>query len=94
MSQSGKAVIENNRIVIVLDIDALQYAIDGAYGLKSISERQKVINFKIYAQELVNLLNSEDEQGTTQIHKLMDWAFNESLEQRCEGVERHPQQEF
>jgi len=93
MKTSGVAIIEDDCIVIRFDIKALQTAIDGAYSLNALAVRQLVTSPTIYAEELKNLLNREDEQGTTQVHKLMDWAFNESIEQGCEGIDHHPIQE-
>jgi hypothetical protein len=92
-NRGGDAVIERGAIVIRFPLDALQSAMDGAWGMNVLNSRQKVVNEREYANELVRLLNREDEQGTTQVHKLMDWAFNESLEQGCEGIEDHPEQE-
>jgi len=92
-NRGGDAIIEKGSIVIRFPLDALQSAMDGAWGMNTLSPRQKVVNKREYANELVRLLNREDEQGTTQVHRLMDWAFNESLEQGCEGIEDHPEQE-
>lgn len=93
-NNAGKAVIENDNIVIRFPIDALQSAMDGAWGMNVLDYRQKVLNEREYASELVHLLNREDEQGTTQVHELMDWAFKESIEQGCEGIEHHPDQKM
>lgn len=41
----------------------------------------------MFAKEVVRELNSEDEEGTTAIHKMFDAAFIEAIEQGAEGVE-------
>lgn len=93
-NNAGVAIIEKGCIVIRFPLDAIQTAMDGAWGMNVLNPRQKVTDQGEYARELVQLLNREDEQGTTQVHRLMDWAFNESLEQGCEGIEDHPDQEM
>ncbi len=91
---SAKAVIEDGAIVIRVPLANLQTAIDGAYYLNYLDTRWLITNVDEFADDLAVALNSEDEQGTTRIHRLFDKGVTEALEQGAFGIEEHPQQEI
>jgi len=46
-----------------------------------------------FAKELVYVLNGEEEDGTTRVHRMFDGAIQEAFEQGAMGCEEHPIQE-
>lgn len=91
--RSAEAVIEDGVIVIRLPIDNLADALKGACLMMTISPAYKVTDAAVFAKEVVRELNSEDEEGTTAVHKMFDAAFNEAIEQGAEGVEECTEEE-
>lgn len=88
------ANIENGQIVIRLDIDVLDGAVEqlwscGRYGWP----RYKVTDKAAFARAFVAELNEEEEDGTTPIHLLFDNAAMRAIENGAEGVEEHENQE-
>lgn len=89
---NGRAVIEGDAMLIRLPIDYLPQVVEGAWALNAMPVRMQITDAGAFAKELVRVLNREDEQGTTMIHRMMDSAIVEALEQGAEGIEEHPQQ--
>jgi hypothetical protein len=88
MSQDngGKAVIEDGAIVIRVSLDALPMVLEGAWTMGKFDTRYKITDAGEFARELMRALNSEDEQGTTAIHKLFDQAILEAIERGAFGI--------
>ena len=91
--QPGKAVIEDNAIVIRVPLASLPQVVEGAWALGSLDTRWKLTNVPLFARDFVRELNSEDEEGTTMVHRMFDAAINEALEQGAEGIEEHDDQD-
>ena len=90
--QPGKAVIEDNAIVIRVPLASLPQVVEGAWALGSLDTRWKLTNVPLFARDFVRELNSEDEEGTTMVQRMFDAAINEALEQGAEGIEEHDDQ--
>jgi len=41
----------------------------------------------VFAQAIRDALKDEEEDGSTPVHRLLDAAANEAIEQGCEGIE-------
>jgi len=93
-SSAGRAVIDDDAVVIRFPLDALQSAMDGAWALRALDTRYKITNIDEFAQEFARALNREDEQGTTAIHKMADRAFVDCIENGAFGIEEHEQQDI
>jgi len=94
IEDGGRAVIEGGSVVIRFPLDAMQDALDGAWGLHVFDTRQKITDIAEFAKEFRNELNSESENGTTLIHRMADKAFLEMMEQGAFGFEPHEEQEL
>lgn len=91
---AGRAVIEDGHVVIRFPLDAMQGALDGAWGLNIFDVRQKITDINEFAEEFCNELNAESENGTTLIHRMADRAFLSMMEQGAFGFEPHEEQEL
>ncbi len=92
VNQGGVAIIEDGAIVIRFPLDAMQSALDGAWTLNVFDTRYKVTDQNEFAKELCSALNQEDEQGTTEVHKLMDRAFVNIIDYGGFGFDEHEDQ--
>jgi hypothetical protein len=93
-NRSAEAVIQRNALVIRVPLKNLQTAIDGAWALNALPARYKITNLDEFARDLVGELNSEDEQGTTRIHKMLDAAVLEAIDQGAFGIDLHEKQDI
>lgn len=93
-TDGGSAVIEGDAVVIRFPLDAMQTAMDGAWSLRAFDTRYKITDINEFAKEFRNALNREDEQGTTEIHKMADRAFIDCIESGAFGIEEHEQQDI
>lgn len=89
----GRAVIENDAIVIRAAIDHLPTIVEGTWSTGHMDTRFKVTDAVTFAKELVTELNRESEDGSTAIHKMFDACINEAIDQGAEGIEEHEDQE-
>lgn len=94
IEDGGRAVIEGGSVVIRFPLDAMQDALDGAWGMSIFDVRQKITDLAEFAKEFRNELNSESENGTTLIHRMADKAFLNMMEQGAFGFEPHEDQEM
>lgn len=88
--------IENEELVIRVGIStlctavrqcqAIDYAVMEADGDESAVE---ITDEAVFAQAILDALNDEEEDGSTPVHRLLDAAANEAIEQGCEGIEFH-----
>ena len=92
--QSARAIIEDDAIVIRIPLANLQAIMDGGFACGAYDQRYKVTNLLGFAKEINSELNSEDEEGSTPVHKLFDAAINEALNQGAQHAEPHETQEF
>lgn len=87
MSTGAEAVIQDGKIVISIDVDALPIIVSGSCALDGIDGLWKVTDPVAFAKDVCRALNKEDEQGTTRVHTMFDGAFNDAIDQGAEGVE-------
>lgn len=87
MSESGKATVEGDSIVIRVPIDALQAVLDGSDPMHDLAERYRVSDRAEFAKEICRAINREDERGDTPFHKMFDEAMEYSISQGCDGIE-------
>ena len=83
---SGTAVIEDGAIVVRLPIGNLATAVAGGCSLGVYAAPFRVDDAEEFAADVVNELCSEDEQGTTRVHRMFDAAFEAAVEQGAFGV--------
>ena len=91
--KNGEARIEGEYIIIRVPITLLDSVLDGAWAINSWPVRYRTTDNMVFAKELCYALNNEDEQGTTCIHKMFDSAIDYAIEQGCEGVTEHEDQD-
>ena len=80
---SDLAKIEGKEIVIRVKISALKKAFE--YHPNGLAEDYRLTNLPTVADSLVRRLNSEEEDGTTPVHRMLDTALEEALEQGDDG---------
>lgn len=91
-SEGGRAFIDGDSVVIRFPLDAMQSALDGAWGMHIFDKRQKITDIAEFAKEFRNELNSENEQGNTLVHRMADKAFLNMMEQGAFGFDVHEDQ--
>lgn len=90
---SGRAVVEDNAIVIRVPFSVLPTVVEGAWASGGIDTHMKITDVAVFAQEICNALNREEENGDTRIHQMFDVAFEWAYGYGAEGVEAHEEQE-
>lgn len=93
LSNSGRAVIEDDAVVIRVALEALPMIVEGAWATDNLSTRYKITDAMEFAKDLVRELNDESEDGSTRIHRMFDKAIENAIEQGAFGIEEHEQQE-
>lgn len=83
-NQQLNVAIEGERLCISIGLDTLCFAAETgrSYGLEGIEITDK----SVFVGELVNELKSEDEDGSTLIHRAIDEAVSNALENGAQGV--------
>lgn len=86
--------IENDELVIRVGISTLckavrqcpviDYAVMEADGDE---DAVKITDEAVFAEAIRDALHEEEEDGSTPVHRLLDAAANEAIEQDCEGIE-------
>lgn len=87
------AIIKDGKIVISIKVADLPAAIEGGFLCGAFETRWKITNADAFAKHLVRELNHEDEEGTTRVHRMLDGAALEAIEQGAQGIEQHEDQE-
>jgi hypothetical protein len=86
----ARAVIEGDCIVIRVPISVLPIAFDASPVAPRDEEADplyRVTDAATFAKGVARHLNDEEEDGTTPIHRILDDAMLEALEQGEEGIE-------
>lgn len=89
-ARGAEAHITRGAIVIRVPIRHLPVAVEAMPGMGCTfkgESRLYVTNAEVFAKELVRALNDESEDGTTRVHKMLDDATMEVMEQGGEGIE-------
>lgn len=77
--------IKNGRLEMSIGVDCLLAAIE--YGLEMRAEEFEVTDKSKWLGEIVNALHIEEEDGSTVIHRAIDTAALQAIENGAEGIE-------
>lgn len=80
-----KTEIKDGLLVISIGVDTLCHAVSAgrSYGMGEIS----ITDNDVFAGEILQELNDESEDGSTAVHKLLDDAASQAIENGAEGAE-------
>ena len=84
--------IVGGRLVISVGTATLAHAIECAPGLVLHDAKTgefvgpRVTDIAVFAKEIALILQREEEDGTTLVHRLLDKAASEAIDQGAEGV--------
>ena len=76
--------VEDNQLKITIGIAIMAFAVQSQDAWP---EDQEVKDLDVFAKSMVRQLTREEEDGTTPVHRMLDAAANEVLEQGDDGVE-------
>lgn len=85
--------VDRGVLTISIGLDLLKHALEYAPQLEFHNdesesfEHPKITSIDDFAEEMVSVLSDEDEDGTTPVHRLLDKAALDALEQGAEGIE-------
>jgi len=79
------ARIEDGELVISIGIDTLCHAVEvgRSYGMGEIT----IHNRDVFIKEILTELNDESEDGSTMIHRMLDDAASQAIENGAEGAD-------
>ena len=92
MSDKTPLVVEiaDDMLVIKLGIETLRMCCDhnpAFYDGESGRQMYTVTDPKAFASEVCRMLESEEEDGSTLVTKMLDAAMEDAIDDGCEGVE-------
>lgn len=87
------AIIKDGALTIRVPVSELGTLVEGSWATGNLDTRFAVTDPDAFAEDLARELNSDDEEGTTMIHRMFDAAINEAIEQGADGIEEHENQE-
>jgi hypothetical protein len=90
MKQPLEVEIRGGELSITIGLGTLCYAVQQCPSWGSRLADFKVTDEEAFAQAVLHQLTREDEIGTTAVHKMLDAAAEEAIEQGAEGVEEVP----
>ena len=88
----GEAFIERGTLVIRLPIKNLPVVLQATPGVGEGQPWYRVTDAEAFAKDLMHELNREDDIGSTRVHRMLDEAILEAIEQGAEGIEDAPMQ--
>lgn len=88
-----KAKIEKQAIVIKVPFADMPKIVEAAWACNALEVRFKVTDTKKFAEAFLAELNSEEEDGSTPIHRMFDSVINSALDNGADGIEEHEEQE-
>lgn len=79
--------IKDGQLVISIGVDTLCHAVSigRSYGMGEIT----VSNNDVFANELLNELNDESEDGSTAVHRMLDDAASQAIENGADDLRIH-----
>lgn len=77
--------IKNDRLEMSVGVDCLLFAIE--HGLEMLAEEFEVVDRDKWLREIVTALHIEEEDGSTEIHRAIDRAALQAIENGAEGIE-------
>lgn len=94
-STGAEAVIEDGKIIISIDVDALPLIVSGSCAVSDgLRGLWKVTDAAAFAEDVCVSLNREREDGSTMVHMMFDRAFDHAIDQGAEGIESVTEDEF
>lgn len=81
--------IKDGKLVITIGIEALVFGVThGAYfdNLPE-GEAPEVTDAALFAQAICDALTEEEEDGSTLVHRMLDKAAENAIEDGCDGVD-------
>lgn len=84
MSQQLSVKIEDGQLKITIGIALLAFAVQSQ---EQWPEEYYVSDLREFARSMAHRLQREEEDGTTPVHRMLDAAADEVLEQGDEGVD-------
>lgn len=82
--QQLQVSVDNGVLSISIGVDVLAHAVTmGAGGMGELT----VTDADVFAGELVHALKSEEEDGTTPVHRMLDKVSKHAAEQGAEGID-------
>lgn len=84
------AKLLNDQVVITIGIDVLAYAIQNG---DEWPEGFKIKNKRKFAEEVVDILNQDEEDGDTSLHRVLDNAALAVLESGSENISEQGEDE-
>lgn len=85
--QQLKVEVVDDRLVISIGIGLLAFAVQASSDASGWPEDWYVSDPAAFAAEVARQLENEEEDGTTPVHRMLDAAALEALEQGADGVE-------
>ena len=82
-NQQLKVEIKAGRLEITIGVDLLCFAVEHGTGMDWL----KITDKDVFANEIRSALLSEEEDGSTPVHRMLDAAASEAAEQGAEGCE-------
>lgn len=79
--------IVDDRLVISIGVGLLAFAVQAASDVSGWPEDWYITDPAAFAKEIARTLEREEEDGTTPVHKMLDAAALETLEQGADAVE-------
>lgn len=81
-------------LVIRIPAKTLAVAADAAFN-EAFGEPHKLVitDQTVFASEVVRMLEHEEEDGTTLVHKMLDQAMVAAAEDGCDGLEEKEEKE-
>lgn len=84
-------VLENGCLKVVIPLETLRFAAEHHPGLDETADERvptlKITDLEILAQDVVLAINSESEDGSTPLIRMLDAAIVEAVESGTEGID-------
>lgn len=82
-----EAMIVGDEIVIRLPIDSIPMALKIAIDMGTVSDDVELTDATTFAKFIVDELNAEDEEGTTELMAVFDEAMERAINNGADGVD-------
>jgi phage tail tube protein FII len=79
--------VVDGRLEITIGVEALATAVKAAPFMEDVEGRYAVGNPDALAASVAHYLEDEDEEGTTRVHRAIDSAAEQALEQGLDGFD-------
>ena len=85
--QQIKVEVVDDRLVISIGVGLLAFAVQASSDVSGWPEEWYISDPAAFAAEVARTLEAEEEDGTTPVHRMLDAAALETLEQGADAVE-------